>query len=76
MHAETDRSLTTATEKVPAAVRSAEFLTVTEAAALLNVCERTIYDALRTRRLRGRRIGRLWRTKREWLEEFGTANRP
>jgi excisionase family DNA binding protein len=59
---------------MPAGAGAGRFLTVTEAAAVLGVCERTVYDALRKRRLRGQRIGRLWRTKREWLDEFGLSN--
>jgi excisionase family DNA binding protein len=50
------------------------FYSVEEAAAILAVCPRTIYDALRRGRIKGRKIGRLWRLKREWIDEFGCAN--
>lgn len=52
-----------------------DFLTVKEAADILSVSERTVYNALRAGALKGVRIGgRLWRTKREWLEDFGRPN--
>jgi excisionase family DNA binding protein len=70
-----ENALTTAVERVPAEQTAGGFLTVSEAATLLSVCERTVYDALRVGRLRGRKIGRLWRTKREWLDDFGLPNR-
>jgi len=71
MNAQLDGALTASADLAPAQPEGDRFLTVAEAAAVLNVCERTIYDALRANRLRGRRFGRLWRTKREWLDEFG-----
>ena len=75
MNAQMDRALTAPVESVPAKSQGDGFMTVAEAAALLSVCERTVYDALRGGRLRGRKIGRLWRTKRYWLEELGLPNR-
>jgi excisionase family DNA binding protein len=50
------------------------FLTVTEAAVWLAVSERTIYDALRSGRIRGIKIGRLWRIREEWIEKWGSPN--
>jgi len=68
--------LTERDNQAPAEGAAARFLTVAEAAAVLGVSERTVYDALRTCRLRGQKIGRLWRTKRAWLDEFGFSNQP
>jgi excisionase family DNA binding protein len=50
------------------------YLTVTEAAVILAVSERTVYNALRANRLKGKKVGKLWRTTREWLDEFGRPN--
>lgn len=46
------------------------YYTVDEIADLLGVCTRTIYNAIREGRPMAKRIGRLWRLKREWVEEF------
>jgi excisionase family DNA binding protein len=51
------------------------YLTVEEAAALLHVSERTVYDALRSGRMEGKKVGRAWRVKRAWVEAFGRPNR-
>jgi excisionase family DNA binding protein len=50
------------------------FFTVRDAAAFLQVSERTVYDALRAGRMEGRRFGRSWRTKRAWIEAYGRPN--
>ena len=56
-------------------MNEAEYLTADEAAALLKVSTRTVYNALRNGRLKGVKLGGwIWRTKREWVEEFGRPN--
>ena len=51
------------------------YLTVADAARLLGVCDRTVYEALRNGRLLGQKFGRVWRVKSRWIEEWGIANR-
>jgi excisionase family DNA binding protein len=51
------------------------YLTVADVGQLLGVCERTVYDALRSGRLKGRKFGRVWRTKMEWIDAWGIGNR-
>ena len=46
------------------------YYTVDEIADLLGVCSRTIYNAIRAGRLKAKRLGRLWRLKRAWVEQF------
>ena len=46
------------------------YYTVDEIADLLGVCSRTIYNAIRSGRLMAKRIGRLWRVKKKWVDEF------
>ncbi len=46
------------------------YYTVDEIAELLGVCSRTIYNAIRAGRLKAKRLGRLWRLKRAWVEQF------
>lgn len=50
------------------------YLTVTEVAAMLGLCERTVYELLRAGRMQGTRFGRTWRVKREWVEAAGRPN--
>jgi excisionase family DNA binding protein len=51
-----------------------KYISVEEAADRLGVCERTIYDALRSGRIRGLKIGKLWRIREEWIEKWGSPN--
>lgn len=51
------------------------YLTVADAADQLGVCERTVYDGLRSGRLRGQKFGRVWRVKAKWIDEWGIENR-
>ncbi len=46
------------------------YYTVDEIADLLGVCSRTVYNAIRAGRLKAKRLGRLWRLKRAWVEQF------
>lgn len=50
------------------------YLTVSEVAQMLGLCERSVYDMLRAGRMAGKRFGRTWRVKREWAEAAGRAN--
>lgn len=56
-----------------------EFLTIDEAAQYLKVCRKTLYRLLRNGSLRGYRVGRQWRLRRddlaEWLREQGAQGR-
>lgn len=45
-------------------------LTPKEVAKRLRVSERTIYEWLKMKRLRGRKMGRLWRIPEEELDRF------
>jgi len=42
-----------------------DHLTVKELAKYLGVCDNTVYKLLRTRRIKGRRVGTDWRITRE-----------
>lgn len=52
-----------------------EFLTIEEAARYLKVCRKTLYRLLRDGSLRGYRVGRQWRLRRDdldvWLQDQG-----
>jgi putative molybdopterin biosynthesis protein len=54
-----------------------EFLTIPEAAALLRIGERTVYDLARHRRIPAAKVGGQWRIRRTdldaWLERGGEA---
>lgn len=45
-------------------------LTVSQAAAQLQVSERTIYEWLRDGKIPGRKIGKVWRISAEVLNDF------
>ncbi len=45
-------------------------LTVEEAAELCHVCRKTIYRALQSGRLRGVKVGRLWRIPEDALWQY------
>jgi excisionase family DNA binding protein len=45
-------------------------LTPEQAAEALHVPVRTVYDLLRRGQLRGRKVGRHWRTTKEWIDEY------
>jgi len=47
-----------------------QILTVPQAAARLQVSERTIYEWLREGKLPGRKIGKVWRLSAEVLNDF------
>ncbi|MBM4258548.1 MAG: helix-turn-helix domain-containing protein [Deltaproteobacteria bacterium] len=47
-----------------------QILTVPQAAAQLQVSERTIYEWLREGKLPGRKIGKVWRLSAQVLNEF------
>ena len=49
---------------------SAPMLTVEEAAELCHVCRKTIYRALQSGRLRGVKVGRLWRIPEDALWQY------
>lgn len=49
-----------------------DFLTVDEAAAILKVAPNTIRDWLKSGKLKGGKIGRLWRIKRADIDELVT----
>jgi excisionase family DNA binding protein len=48
----------------------ARILTVPQAAEQLQVCERTLYEWLRSGRIPGRKIGRMWRMSEQVLIDF------
>ena len=50
--------------------RLSPILTVPQAAAQLQVSERTIYEWLREGKLPGRKIGKVWRLSAEVLNDF------
>ncbi|MDZ4131564.1 MAG: helix-turn-helix domain-containing protein [Dethiobacteria bacterium] len=47
-----------------------EYLTVEEAAAILKVRENTVRDWLKSGKLKGHKIGRIWRLTEEAISEF------
>jgi excisionase family DNA binding protein len=47
-----------------------EFLTVEQAAEMLQVSRDTVYGLIRTRQLRSIKIGKLRRIYRQWIEQF------
>lgn len=53
-----------------------EFLDVEQAARIAKVHPETLREWLRTGVLQGRKFGRVWRTTREWLDEFGQRAAP
>lgn len=48
-------------------------LTVFEAAEMLNTTDRTVYELIRTGRLRAAKIAGKWAIRVEWLEEYVEA---
>lgn len=51
-----------------------EFLTVDELAQRLRVSERTIQRIVRRKEISAIRIGRQWRFRREWIDEWLAKN--
>ncbi|MDW7729699.1 MAG: helix-turn-helix domain-containing protein [Bacillota bacterium] len=47
-----------------------EYLTVEEAAAILKVRENTVRDWLKSGKLKGFKVGRVWRLTEEAIAEF------
>ena len=49
---------------------SSGYLTTADAATYANCCEETIRRAIRCRQLKAVRIGRVWRTRIEWIDQW------
>jgi excisionase family DNA binding protein len=50
-------------------VRLSPWWTVDEAATYLRCARVTVYRAIKSGRLRARKFGREWRTRREWIDQ-------
>jgi excisionase family DNA binding protein len=51
-------------------ITSSKILTVPQAAAQLQVSERTVYEWLRDGKLPGRKIGKVWRMSADAIADF------
>ena len=51
-----------------------EMLTVEMLAKRFNVCGRTVIRLIQDREIRALRVGRQWRFKKEWVEEWVARN--
>ena len=55
-------------------VQKREFITVEELADMLNVSHRTVQRLVRRKELPAIRIGRQWRFRKEWIDEWLDKN--
>lgn len=46
------------------------YLTVKQLAKYIRISEQTVYRALKNKKIRGIRIGRSWRFRREYVEQL------
>ena len=51
-----------------------EMLTVEMVAKRFNVSQRTVVRLIKSREIRALRVGRQWRFKKEWIEEWIAQN--
>jgi len=60
---------TTDTDSVSSVADSGRWWTADEAATYLGCARVTVYRAMKSGRLRAKKFGREWRTRKEWIDQ-------